>query len=69
MVDGVDDGQYKEDNFYGQREVIGNRLSRNTNRTRIVRKGERRLARQPNNEVQNQEIVSDSCGQRHLVCN
>ncbi|VEN56226.1 unnamed protein product, partial [Callosobruchus maculatus] len=33
LVNGVDDGQYKEDNFYGQRELASNRLTRASNLT------------------------------------
>ncbi|CAH1985849.1 unnamed protein product [Acanthoscelides obtectus] len=34
LVNGVDDGQYKEDNFYGQRELVSNnRLTRASNLT------------------------------------
>lgn len=65
MVDGVDDGQYKEDNLYGQHELTGNRLTRNATRIRVVRRGRR--AKQPTTDVQTPEENIVACGQRHPV--
>lgn len=65
LVDGVDDGTYREDNFYGQKELTGNRLTRQLNSTRAVVK-RRRLARRPTRKTEDFQDA-ELCGQRHLV--
>nr|CAH7761644.1 unnamed protein product [Callosobruchus chinensis] len=61
LVNGVDDGQYKEDNFYGQRELTSNRLTRASNLTGspVIPPALRRS--------RTQEASSANCGTRNLV--
>nr|XP_023020675.1 mediator of DNA damage checkpoint protein 1-like [Leptinotarsa decemlineata] len=61
LVDGFDDGQYKEDNFYGQHELGSNRLVRASNSTRRVRRPARNSAYE-----QNTQSSQPTCGERHL---
>nr|CAI5836676.1 unnamed protein product [Callosobruchus analis] len=60
LVNGVDDGQYKEDNFYGQRELTSNRLTRASNLTGspVIPPALRRS--------RTQETSNANCGTRNL---
>ncbi|KAJ8921243.1 hypothetical protein NQ315_013715 [Exocentrus adspersus] len=61
LVNGVDDGQYKENNFYGQQNILGtNRLVRASNSTRPITRGSRNV---PKNSKPSQP--SQSCGERN----
>jgi hypothetical protein len=63
LVDGIDDGQYKEDNFYGQHNLNSNRLVRapNVTKTSVVRK--RQSVRNTQNEIKE---VAPTCGEVNL---
>ncbi|KAG5875826.1 hypothetical protein JTB14_017257 [Gonioctena quinquepunctata] len=61
LVDGFDDGQYKEDNLYGQREISSNRLARAPNNGTRGRRPARNSA-----YVQNTQSSQPTCGERHL---
>ncbi|KAJ8958028.1 hypothetical protein NQ318_002032 [Aromia moschata] len=61
LVNGVDNGQYKEDNFYGQSELLGsNRLTRSFNATG----GDRPRVRTSVVSI-NAEDDHTNCGERH----
>ncbi|CAH1278409.1 unnamed protein product [Diabrotica balteata] len=65
LVDGIDDGQYKEDNFYGQHQLLNtNRLARNA--TRGVKGIRRQTVKRVEDEIR---AAQPTCGGRNLNTN